>query len=106
MREEQRRYWFTNAEEQRIQQVNEQFQEEIDLTPLVKALYRLPKENENIRPIALNDIAHTIGSRFPAVKYIENLNIYLGRILSKLGFKSLRKSSGSHYYAIPTQEAA
>lgn len=106
LREEKRRYWFTNAEEQRIQQVNEQFQDEIDLAPLVQALYRLPKDDESSQPIALDDIASTIGSRYPAVKCIQNLSIYLGRILRKLGFKSQRKASGAHYYAIPRQAAA
>ena len=66
----------------------------------------MKNNHEKSSPIALDDIANIIVSRFPAVKCIKNLNIYLGRILRKLGFKSQRKSTGAHYYVIPMQEAA
>lgn len=105
LQEKQLRYWFTNEETKRIEQLNESFQRVMSLEKMVDVCFRRPEEGEVVRPLPLNEILSEILSEFPTLKASEGINVRLGKVLKAQNFERKRVIQGSVYYIVSKRAA-
>lgn len=101
VRDGEKRYWFTNEETLNIQCANMQFQHRLDIEDIVKACFRLPKENEKDCAMTLNDIAEIVNHQFPLIKLNHGTKVRLGKTLKDLGFEQTTNQNRRLYYVMP-----
>lgn len=100
------RYWFTNEETQRIEQLNEGFQRVISLEGMVDVCFRRPEKDEVVTPMSVSDILAEILTEFPVLKANEGIKVRLGRLLKAQEFQHIRHAQGSMYYVVPRRQVA
>lgn len=106
LKEKQMRYWFTNEETKRIEQLNQGYQRILSLERMVDICFRRPAEGESVRPLPVNEILQEIVSEFPILKTSDGINVRLGRVLKAQNFERKRATQGSVYYIVPRKVAA
>jgi len=100
LREEKRRYWFTNDETLAIQAANAPYQREVSLDEIIKSCFRKPTPDEVVLPLSLKDIVRHIVKSFPGMKESRSFLIMVGLKLKDLGYQHKRDMNGSRFYAI------
>lgn len=100
------RYWFTNEETLRIEQLNEGFQRALSLEGMLDVCFRRPEKEEIVAALSLNDILTTIVAEFPILKANEGIKVRLGKLLKAQEFQRTRNAQGSMYYIVPRGQAA
>lgn len=106
LQEKQMRYWFTNDETKRIEQLNQDFQRVISLEGMLDVCFRHPKDGEMVRPLPVKDILKEMASEFPNLESSEGMSVRLGKILKAQNFERKRVTQGSVYYVVPKRQAA
>lgn len=106
LQEKQMRYWFTNEETKRIEELNQGYQRIMSLEGMIDVCFRRPEDGEVVRPLPVNEILQEIVSEFPALKTSEGINVRLGKILKAQNFERKRITQGSVYYIVPRRTAA
>ncbi len=94
------RYWFTNDENQQIQQTNNQYQQEQDLCVMIENCFRHAEENEHVSMISLKDVITTLEKVYPNIKKSHSFSINLGMKMKSLGYKRTILHGVSWYDAI------
>lgn len=102
---EQLRYWFTNEEVKRIEELNQNYQRVMNLEGMLEACFRHPREGEIVHPLLVGEIISEMMAEFPSLKSTEGLNIRLGRILKSNNFEHKHNRCGSVYYIVPLRSA-
>lgn len=102
---ESMRYWFTNDEVKRIEQLNEDYQKVISLEAMIDCCFRHPKGDEQIPPMSVSEIVGELVSRYPNVSSTSNINVRVGQILKVKNFIHKRSCKGSLYYIVARQTA-
>lgn len=100
VRENDKRYWFTNEETFNIQRANIQFQHKLDLEDIVTACFRIPKDSEKNTAMSINDIAEIVSQQYPLVKVSHGTKVRLGKTLKDLGFEQKTNQNRRLYYVI------
>lgn len=101
LRVEKLRYWFTNAEVQRIEALNLGFQAIRDLDGMIDYCYRAPKEGEVVRPTLTRDIVRQLSEEFPSsVEVTMSNSVKVARILKERQFQGKVLKQGSAYYVV------
>lgn len=97
------RYWFTNEETRQIQQTNEQFQQEMDLSTMLQTCFRLPAEEDvkDAKNLTVKEICQILKEEFPAMKNDKSLSIHVGMRMRELGFERKMLHTGNAYRLIP-----
>lgn len=106
LQEKQMRYWFTNEETKRIEQLNQGYQRIMSLEGMIDVCFRRPEEGEKVRPLPVNEILQEIVSEFPTLKTSEGINVRLGKVLKAQNFERKRITQGSVYYIVSRRAAA
>lgn len=106
LQEKQMRYWFTNEETKRIEQLNQGYQRIMSLEGMIDVCFRRPEEGEMVRPLPVNEILQEIVSEFPTLKTSEGINVRLGKVLKAQNFERKRITQGSVYYIVSRRAAA
>lgn len=99
------RYWFTNDEVARVQQLNSGFQQVTDLGRMVDLCFRHPKENEEVRLMSSGEILDYIASVFPGMKTSANLSVKLGLVLKDKNYERKTRNDGRKYLIVPLKVA-
>lgn len=105
LREKDMRYWFTNEESKRIEQLNQDFQRAVSLEDMIVACFRRPRQDEASRPLPVSDILATIASQFPSLQMSASTKVRLGMALSAMKFDRKHTADGSVYFLVPNRAA-
>jgi predicted P-loop ATPase len=73
VRDEKMRYWFTNEETLRIQELNIPYQESVDLEAMIDSFYRKPEPGERGNSLTSLEIRKTLQAEYPHIA-ISNLS--------------------------------
>lgn len=91
------RYWFSNEETIAIQNANQQFQAEMDISSIIINCFRFPKKDEVVKPLTVKDISKLILKQYPLMHTNNSFNIRLGMTLKSLGFKLAPTGLNGHH---------
>lgn len=100
VREEKRRYWFSNPETLDIQTANAPYQREVSLDEMINRCFRKPKQGEPTSPLSMDEMITHISNTFPEIKITQGLRVSLGKRLNSLGYQGKRDMYRSYFYAI------
>ncbi len=100
VKEMRMRYWFTNDETKRIEELNQDFQRELNLESMVDACFRHPKEGEIVLPMLVKDIMKCLVEEFPSLKMSDATNAKLGRTLKNLKYEQSHQRVGNAYMIV------
>lgn len=105
LKENQMRYWFTNEEVKRIEELNQGFQNQISLEGILDVCFRHPEDGEFVRPLSVSEILSEMRSEFPTLKTTDTMNVRLGKMLKTQNYERKRITQGSVYYIVPKRTA-
>ena len=97
VREEKMRYWFTNEETLRIQELNIPYQESVDLEAMIDHFYRKPNPGERGNNITSLEIRKALQTEYPEIAMSNLTSEKIGRALKELKVKKTRSSKGVAY---------
>ena len=93
-----RRYWFTDEENQRIMQQNDQFQRVSSYEGMIRRTYLTPEETPaKTKAVLLQDVMKRLAELFPTFTITKGTDRELGRRLVHMGYKSVRRAKGSAF---------
>lgn len=96
--EEGRRYWFEEADNQRIMQQNEPFQQVLAYEKMVELTYLPPEDTPaDAKPVPLAEIMQRLTKAFPNFIIRKGTDMELGRRLAAMGYEGRRYAKGSAY---------
>ena len=99
---EQKRYWFTNDEIARIQELNTPFEASIDLEHMISSFFHKPENGEECEGVTSMDIRKSLSSEYPEVPASNFSSIKIGLALKELKVKKMRSKRGITYSLIKT----
>lgn len=94
-------YWFSNDEVARIQQANIPYLRTDDMEGMLCQCFRLPKENEDGKWVASNEVYTTLLGKFTALPPASKAKLSIGRVLRYLGCQLKHTNCGQMYKLIP-----
>ncbi len=97
VRDEKMRYWFTNEETLRIQELNIPYQESVDLEAMIDHFYRKPNPGERGNSITSLEIRKALQTEYPEIAMSNLTSEKIGRALKELKVKKTRSSKGVAY---------
>ena len=106
LREQKSRYWFSNDEVARIQELNQNYMEKKDIGEMVRVCFRKPQEGEPSKSMNCDSLLAVITHEFPSLKDSHSVRIALGRAMKSLGFDSTDCGHVAHYKVVPLRDAA
>ena len=98
-------YWFDNQEVARIQQLNQNFMGQADLSEIIMACFRKPEEGEKAVAMNSGQIIASIQNEFPSVKSNHSTKVHLGLAMKELEFEHSDRGHVAYYKVIPLQAA-
>ena len=98
-------YWFNNQEVARIQQQNLDYMQQKDITEMVKACLRKPKDGEKVKSLNTTEILEIIRDEYPNVTISTKTKVELGRALVSLNYERKEHSHIAYYKAVPLKAA-
>ena len=98
-------YWFNNQEVARIQQQNLDYMQQKDITEMVKACLRKPKDGEKVKSLNTTEILEIIRDEYPNVTISAKTKVELGRALVSLNYERKEHSHIAYYKAVPLKAA-
>lgn len=105
LREEKMRYWYTEEEVKRIQELNADYQQVTDLGTMIETCLRHPEENEVVVPLTTAQISEVINRTYPGVKTGAGFCVKLGIMLKRMEFQRRSMGKGQEYYIVPRKVA-
>ena len=99
---EQKRYWFTNDEIARIQELNTPFEATIDLEHMISSFFHKPENGEKCEGVTSMDIRKSLSSEYPEIPASNFSSIKIGLALKELKVKKMRSKRGITYSLIKT----
>ena len=92
------RYWFNDADNERLMKQNARYQQVTDYETMLRLIYMPAAEVPDSAPyVTVNDIMHTLMSRFPTVKINRSTSTECGKALRVLGYEHKKYSYGMAY---------
>ena len=99
-------YWFNNDEVARIQQLNQNFMEQKDISEMVCACFRLPDKGEAAMSMNGDQLISVILGEFPTLPNTAGTKVKLGRAMKALGYESKSHSNIPFYQVVPLKKSA
>jgi predicted P-loop ATPase len=103
LRNDKAPYWFNNEEVARIQQINQNFQEQKDLTEMISACFRKATADEKVKPINSTSVLKILQSDYTTLKITQGAKINVGRAMKELGVEAFSYGNVAHYRVVPTK---
>ena len=102
VKDETKRYWFTNEETMEIQKSNIQYQNKPDIDDMLEACFRRPYSDEKAKAMSLGEISSIISTQYPLLKINHATKIRLGLMLKEQGYEQKVEHNRRLYFAVPT----
>jgi predicted P-loop ATPase len=103
--EKQIPYWFTNAEEERIQMMNQPFTKEETLAGMLTNCFRLPTEEESGNWLTLPQVIENMQGTYPKLKNDQSTRIKMGLALRQMGCVPKETNRGFKYQLVELEAA-
>ena len=98
-------YWFSNEEVARIQQLNLNYTDEVDIAEIVEACFRKPEDGETAKMMSAAMLLKHIHDEYHSVKCNFGNKVRIGKVMRSLGYESTNRSN-SHFYKVVPLDAA
>ena len=96
-----RRYWFEDADNERIMKQNENFQQVYDYQQMVERTFLAPEDTpSDAKPMLVKDIMQRLATRYPTFIARKNTDMELGRRLSNMGYVYHKLNKGAAYLMV------
>ena len=99
-------YWFNNDEVTRIQQLNQDFMEQKDITEMVSACFRRPEKDEPSKLMNGDQLIAVIQGEYPTLPNTPGTKVKLGKAMKALGYESKSHSNIPFYQVVPLKASA
>ena len=100
LRELQAPYWFDNDDVARIQQLNQNYQEQIDYMDMIAHAFRKPLGDEIFMRLSSTEMLRLLSEEYPSVSCSQKARIQLGIAMKRLGYNSHYVSGRKVYDAV------
>ena len=98
-------YWFTNAEEERIQQMNQPYMKEESLENMLSFFYKVPLGEEKGEWLTLGQVIESMQGTYPKLKNDQSTRIKVGLALRQMGCVAKETNRGIKYQLIELEAA-
>ena len=98
-------YWFSNDEVARIQQMNQEFMEQKDISEIIMACFRKPYEGEVVKTMSSTEMLKIIQREYPSVPNTHGTKVSIGTAMKELGFEHKEHSHVAFYRVVPLKAA-
>ena len=105
LKELEARYWFENNEVARIQQLNQEYMDEKDISEMILACFRKPMEGEPVKTMNSTEMLKIIQIEYPSVKTNHGTKVSLGTAMKELGFEHKEHSHVAYYKVVQLKAA-
>ena len=92
------RYWFDDAENQRIIQENRQYERVGSLEKMLEMKFCPAKDKDKSTRKTIDDIIDVLSRSFPNFRLTKNINVEVGRALNRLGYHPEKGNDRQKYY--------
>lgn len=100
VRDEKLRYWYTNEETQRIQELNAPYEQTLDLEQMIDCTFRKPHGNEKHGSFTSLDIRKILKQQYPDVHDNQFNSIKIGKAMKEMKVAKVRSKRGISYSLI------
>ena len=90
-------YWFTNAEEERIQLMNQPFMKEESMESMIGYFYKVPNEGETGEWLHLGQIIQNMHDAYPQLTDNKSNRVKVGQALRMMGCNTKETRQGMKY---------
>ena len=101
LRNDEAPYWFNNEEVERIQQLNQNYQEKKDLAEMISACFRKARADENVKPLNSTRVLEILQSDYTTLKITQGAKVNLGKAMKELGVEACGRGNVAHYRVVP-----
>ena len=98
-------YWFTNEQVARIQELNQNYTDEKDITEIIEACFRKPNEGEKVKAMNCTQMLELISKEYPSLKKTVSTKVHLGLAMKDLGFEHSERGHVKYYNVVPVDAA-
>ena len=98
-------YWFTNEQVARIQELNQNYTDEKDITEIIEACFRKPNEGEKVKAMNCTQMLELISKEYPSLKKNVSTKVHLGLAMKDLGFEHTERGHVKYYNVVPVDAA-
>ena len=98
-------YWFTNEQVARIQELNQNYTDEKDITEILEACFRKPNEGEKVKAMNCTQMLELISKEYPSLKKTVSTKVHLGLAMKDLGFEHTERGHVKYYNVVPVDAA-
>lgn len=91
------RYWFTNDEVKRIQELNAIYERAQDLEQIISLHYRKPADNERFEEVTPADIHLMLRKEYPHLTQTACSPYKIGHVMKSMGFSKRKTNKGVVY---------
>ena len=98
-------HWFTIAEEDRIQQLNQSFMKEESLQDMLGYFYKVPGKNETGEWILIAQIIENMQGAYPKLTDDKSTRVKIGQALRVMGCQTKETRQGMKYQLIEKEAA-
>ena len=97
VRDEKLRYWYTNEETQRIQELNAPYEQTLDLEQMIDCMFRKPHGNEEHGAFTSLDIRKILKQQYPDVADSQINSIKIGKAMKEMKVARVKSKRGVSY---------
>ena len=97
VRDEKMRYWYTNEETQRIQELNAPYEQTLDLEQMIDCMFRKPQGNEKHGAFTSLDIRKILKRQYPDVADSQFNSIKIGKAMKEMKVARVKSKRGVSY---------
>ena len=97
---EGRRYWFDDADNQRIISENRHFERIGSIERMISESFQPTSEDDNSNLLSVEEIVGILNKRFPNFHLTKNINAEVGRALNQLGYKPHKTNTCQKYHLV------
>lgn len=97
VRDEKLRYWYTNEETLRIQELNAPYEQTLDLEQMIDCMFRKPQGNEKHEAFTSLDIRKILKQQYPDVADSQINSIKIGKAMKEMKVARVKSKRGVSY---------
>ena len=97
VRDEKLRYWYTNEETLRIQELNAPYEQTLDLEQMIDSMFRKPHGNEKHGAFTSLDIRKILKQQYPDVADSQLNSIKIGKAMKEMKVARVKSKRGVSY---------
>lgn len=97
VRDEKLRYWYTNEETLRIQELNAPYEQTLDLEQMIDCMFRKPQGNEKHEAFTSLDIRKILKQQYPDVADSQLNSIKIGKAMKEMKVARVKSKRGVSY---------